>query len=132
VVRRLEILILDDEPLVGRRLKPILGKEGYNVEVFVEPKAALARVDEKKFDIIVTDIRMAGLDGLQVLENVKAKSPETKVIMITGYATVEVAREAVSKGAFDFITKPFRIGTIREAIMKAAQAFENERAGGKF
>ena len=131
-MRRFEILILDDEPLVGRRLKPILEKEGYKVEAFVEPKDAMARVQEKKFDIIVTDIRMVGLDGLQVLENVKAKSPETKVIMITGYATVEVAREAVSKGAFDFITKPFRIGTIRKAIMKAAQAFEDEGAGGKF
>ncbi|MGA2937988.1 MAG: response regulator [Syntrophobacteraceae bacterium] len=130
--RRLEILILDDEPLVGWRLKPILQKEGYHVEIFVEPKEALARMQEKKFDIVVTDIHMAELNGLQVLENVKAKSPETKVIMITGYATLETAQEAVTKGAFDFIAKPFRIGTIRDVIMKAAQALENERVGGKF
>ncbi len=129
--RRLEILILDDEPLVGRRLKPILQRD-YHVEIFVDPKKALARMQEKKFDIVVTDIRMQGLDGLQVLENVRAKSPETKVIMITGYATLEAAQEAVTKGAFDFIAKPFRIGTIRDAIIKAAQALENERAGGKF
>jgi DNA-binding NtrC family response regulator len=132
-VKGLEILILDDEPLVGRRLKPILEKEGgYHVEIFVEPKKALARLEEKKFDIVVTDIRMVELDGLEVLENVKAKSPGTKVIMITGYATVEVAREAVTKGAFDFITKPFRVGTIRDAIMKAAKALDDEGAGGKF
>jgi DNA-binding NtrC family response regulator len=130
VWRRLEILILDDEPLVGKRLKPILERE-YHVEIFVEPKKALARMQEKKFDIVVTDISMEELDGLQVLENVRAKSPETKVIMITGYATLDTAREAVTKGAFDFIAKPFRIGTIRDAVMKAAQALENERAGGK-
>jgi DNA-binding NtrC family response regulator len=132
VGRQLEILILDDEPLVGWRLKPILQKEGYHVEIFVKPKEALARMQEKIFDIVVTDIRMEELDGLQVLENVRAKSPETKVIMITGYATIEASREAVTKGAFNFIAKPFRIGTIRDAIMKAAQALENERAGGKF
>ena len=128
---RLEILILDDEPLVGLRLKPVLERE-YHVEIFVEPKEALARMQEKKFDIVVTDIRMEELDGLQVLENVRATSPETKVIMITGYATLDAAREAVAKGAFGFIAKPFKIGTIRDAIIKAARALENERAGGKF
>ncbi|SPF36959.1 Response regulator receiver domain protein [Syntrophobacter sp. SbD1] len=129
--RRLEILILDDEPLVGQRLKPALEKEHYNVEIFVEPKGALARMREKKFDIVVTDIRMEELDGLQVLENVRANSPETKVIMITGYASIETAREAVTKGAFDFIAKPFRIGTIRDVIMKAARALEDELAGSE-
>ena len=129
--RRLELLILDDEPLVGRRLKPILDRE-HHVEIFVEPKEALARLQEKKFDIVVTDITMGELDGLQVLEQVKAKSPETKVIMITGYATLQAAKESMAKGAFDFIAKPFRIGTIRDVIMKAAKALENERAGGKF
>ncbi len=124
---RLEILILDDEPLVGLRLKPVLERD-HHVEIFVEPKAALARMQEKKFDIVVTDIRMEELDGLQVLENVRATSPETKVIMITGYATLDTAREAVAKGAFGFIAKPFKIGTIRDAIIKAARALENERA----
>jgi DNA-binding NtrC family response regulator len=126
VERALEILILDDEPLVGKRLKPILEREGYQVEIFIEPGKALSRIQEKRFDIVVTDIRMEGLDGLQVLERVKAGTPETKVIMITGYATLETAREAMTKGAFDFITKPFRVGTIRDKIMKAAKAFENE------
>ncbi len=129
--KRLEILILDDEPLVGQRLKPILERD-YHVEIFVAPKEALARMQEKKFDIVVTDIRMEDLDGLQILENVKVGSPDTKVIMITGYASIEAAREAVTRGAFDFIAKPFRIGTIRDIIMKAAQALEHERAGGKF
>ena len=126
-----ELLILDDEPLVGRRLKPLLEKDGYSVEIFQEPKMALARLNEKEFDIVVTDIRMGEVDGLQVLEDVRSRSPETKVIIITGYATVEVAREAVAKGAFDFITKPFKVGTIRDVITKAAKAFQKENASGK-
>lgn len=128
---RLEILILDDEPLVGQRLKPNLEKEGHRVEIYVDPKEAIARLEEKEFDILVTDIRMKELDGMQILERVRAKSPRTKVIMITGYATLEVARESVTKGAFDFIAKPFRIGTIRDTIMKAAQVLKNERADGR-
>jgi DNA-binding NtrC family response regulator len=122
-----ELLILDDEPLVGQRLKPALTKEGYRVEVYTNPKEAVARLEEKNFDIVVTDIRMEELDGLQVLETVLQRSPATKVIMITGYATLEMARESLDKGAFDFIAKPFRIGKMRETILKAARALETGR-----
>ena len=122
----IEILILDDEPMVGQRLKPALVKEGYRVEVYTVPKEAVARLEEKIFDIVVTDIRMEGLDGLQVLERVRQRSPRTKVIMITGYATLEMAHESLNKGAFDFIAKPFRIGKIRETILKAAQTLGKE------
>jgi DNA-binding NtrC family response regulator len=121
-----ELLILDDEPLVGQRLKPALIKEGYRVEIYTEPKEAVARLEDKNFDIVVTDIRMEELDGLQVLESVLQKSPATKVIMITGYATLDMAHESLAKGAFDFIAKPFRIGKIREVILKAAQTLEKE------
>lgn len=124
----LDILILDDEPIVGRRLQPALERDGHRVEVFVEPQKAVRRLGEKTFDIVVTDIRMDELDGIQVLESVAARSPETKVIMITGYATLELARESLTKGAFEFIAKPFRLGEIRGTILKAAQALERERA----
>ncbi len=121
-----ELLIIDDEPLVGQRLKPALTKEGYRVEIYTDPKEAIARLGEKSFDIVVTDIRMEEMDGLQVLEGVLQKSPATKVIMITGYATLDMAHESLAKGAFDFIAKPFRIGRIREVILKAAQTLEKE------
>ncbi len=122
----LEILILDDEPTVGERLKPALEEDGYRVEVFVDPKEALRRLEAKSFDIVVTDVRMKDVDGIQVLERVRAKSDRTKVLMITGYATVELAREALSKGVFDFIAKPFKIRDIREMVSRAAEAL---RAG---
>jgi len=118
----LEVLLLDDEPIVGKRLKPALAKIGCNVEVFEDPKKALERIDQKEFDIVVTDIRMDDVDGLQVLEHVRQSSERTKVIMITGYAMMAVAREAMEKGAFDFISKPFKPDDLRKVIAKAAEA----------
>jgi DNA-binding NtrC family response regulator len=77
------LLLLDDEPIVGKRLKPALTKIGCHVESFQDPLLALERIDETEFDIVVTDIRMDDADGLQVLEHAVAKSSRTKVIMIT-------------------------------------------------
>ena len=126
MVNPCDILILDDEPIVGERLKPALEKEGHRVEVFVDPTRALQRLEGKEFDIVVTDIRMDEMDGIQVLEMVASKSKQTKVIMITGYATLEVARESLAKGAFDFIAKPFKLKEIREAIRKAVETIQTE------
>ncbi len=119
---RLQVLVLDDEPIVGKRLQPALAKVGCDVEVFDAPRPALERIGEKRFDVVVTDIRMEEIDGIEVLEKVLARWPETRVIMITGYATVEVAREAMAKGAFDFIAKPFKPQELRDVIAKAAEA----------
>ena len=119
---QLEVLLLDDEPIVGKRLKPALAKIGCNVEVFEVPAEALKRIDQKDFDVVVTDLRMDEIDGIQVLEHVTRKSPRTKVIMITGYAMMALAREAMEKGAFDFIAKPFKPDDLRRVIAKAAKA----------
>jgi DNA-binding NtrC family response regulator len=119
---RLQVLVLDDEPIVGKRLQPALAKVGCDVEVFDAPGEALRRIGEKEFHVVVTDIRMEEIDGLEILERVLERYPKTKVIMITGYATVEVAREAMAKGAFDFIAKPFKPQELRDVIAKAARA----------
>jgi DNA-binding NtrC family response regulator len=119
---KLQILILDDEPIVGKRLGSALTKMGTEVEVYEDPHKVLERIQEKTFDIVVTDIRMEDIDGIEILERVKSRSDHTKVIMITGYATVEVAREALGKGAFDFIAKPFKPNDLREIIFRAAEA----------
>jgi DNA-binding NtrC family response regulator len=122
MTERLEVLLLDDEPIVGKRLKPALEKLDCSVEVFENPRLALERIAQKNFDIVVTDIRMDEVDGIQVLEEVLAKSKRTKVIMITGYAMMSVAREAMEKGAFDFISKPFSPDDLRRVITKAAES----------
>ena len=122
MAQRLEVLLLDDEPIVGKRLKPALSKLDCEVEVFDNPRLALQRLAEKDFDIVVTDIRMDEVDGIHVLEETLKKSPRTKVIMITGYAMMSVAREAMGKGAFDFISKPFSPDDLRKVIVRAAES----------
>lgn len=122
MVEKLDVLILDDEPIVGKRLKPALAKIGCEVQTFTDPKQALECMATKTFDIVVTDIRMDEIDGMEVLERVLEQSPQTKVIMITGYAMMDLAREAMAKGAFDFISKPFKPDDLRQVIAKAATA----------
>ncbi|RJO73125.1 MAG: response regulator [Myxococcales bacterium] len=119
--RKIRIMLVDDEAIVGKRLKPSLEKNGYEVEVFGDGRDAIERISQEAFDIVVTDVRMDDVDGIQVLEHVQAKSPRTKVIIITGYATVEIAREALIKGAFDFIAKPFKPSDLRVVIEKATR-----------
>lgn len=119
--KKLRIMVIDDENIVGKRLKPALEKAGDIVETFEDARKALERFNEDPFDIVVTDIRMDEIDGIEVLEHVLAQSDATKVIIITGYATVEVAREALAKGAFDFIAKPFKPSDLRAVIEKAAK-----------
>lgn len=122
--RNLRIMVIDDENIVGKRLKPALEKNGDIVETFTDAKKALERFGEQEFDIVVSDIRMDDIDGLEVLEQVLARSDKTKVIIITGYATVEVAQEALVKGAFDFIAKPFKPNDLRTIIDKAANELD--------
>ena len=124
---KLNIMVIDDEEIVGKRLKPALEKQGDTVESFVNSKNALLRLAEKHFDIVITDIRMDEIDGLEVLDFIKSNSINTKVIMITGYATVEVAREALAKGAFDFIAKPFKPDDLRVIITKASKQLDAEK-----
>jgi len=117
---KLEVLLLDDEPIVGQRLKSGLEKLGCGVEVFEDSVKALSRVREKTFDIIITDVMMAEVNGIEILEAAKKGNPRSKVIVITGFATVSLAREAMEKGAFDMIAKPFKPSDLRSLVVKAA------------
>jgi DNA-binding NtrC family response regulator len=114
-------MIIDDEEIVCKRLKPAIEKMGCEVEAFQDPVAALKRIEEQPFDVIVTDVRMDEIDGIQVLERARSTSAETRVIVITGYAMMALAREAMQKGAFDFVSKPFKPNDIRAVIMRAAE-----------
>jgi DNA-binding NtrC family response regulator len=120
--RTLHVLLIDDEPIVGKRLVPALAKNGYEVEFCDNGRAALERIEAQTFDIVVTDVRMDDVDGVQILERLQARSPRTQVIIITGYATIELAREALTKGAYAFIAKPFEPNELRQVIAKAAES----------
>jgi DNA-binding NtrC family response regulator len=111
-----EILILDDEPIVGDRLKPALEKCGYLVDTLTDSQAAIDRLAGKRYDVLITDLKMSGPSGLDVLRFVKEQSPGTRVIVITGYATADQAKESMKGGAVDFIAKPFRISQLTELV----------------
>jgi DNA-binding NtrC family response regulator len=115
---RAKILILDDEPIVGDRLKPALEKCGYEVETQTDSQAAIDQLAQTRYDVLITDLKMAGPSGLDVLRFVKEQTPSTRVIVITGYATAEQAKESMKGGAVDFIAKPFRISQLRELIAR--------------
>ena len=122
--KKLDICIIDDEVVVCKRLQQALTKDKHTVETFVDSSSAIDRINERNFDIVVTDIRMDDIDGMEVLDHIIKKGDKTKVIMITGYATIEIAREAQAKGAFDFISKPFKPQDLREVIERAAQELD--------
>ena len=124
--RRTQILILDDEPIVCKRLHPALEKAGYEVETFTNSSEAMERVKAKEFDIVITDLKMEGVDGMTFLTAVKERSPATEVIVITGFATMETAKESYQKGVFDFVAKPFKLGEIQDVVKKAE---EKKRVG---
>jgi len=123
---RCNILVLDDEPIVCDRLKALLEKDGHHLKVFTDPIQALHCLEDKTIDIVISDIRMKSMDGIQVMNRVSEISKRIQVILITGYATMELARESMAKGAFDFIAKPFKSREIRETIQKAAEALHQK------
>jgi DNA-binding NtrC family response regulator len=114
------VMVLDDEPIVGERLKPVLEKKGFQVETFTESQKALERLEEKKFDVLVTDLKMSGPDGLEVLRYLKDHHLDTRTIVITGYATIERAREAQYLNA-KFVTKPFKLEHMVKLVAEAAK-----------
>ncbi|WP_028580314.1 response regulator [Desulfogranum japonicum] len=118
---QLRILVLDDEPIVTKRLKPILMQKGYYVETFVKSSEALERFRTHPFDLVITDLKMEGIDGMEFLSEVKDMKPETEVIVITGFATMETAKESFRKGVLDFLAKPFTFGELLAAVAKAEE-----------
>ena len=115
-----KILIVDDETPIRRTLRDILEFEGYEIEEAVDGLECIAKVQKEKFDVIITDIKMPKMDGIEALERLQILSPETPVIMVSGHGTIDTAVEAVKKGAFDFISKPPDLNrmliTVRNAL----------------
>lgn len=101
-----EILIVDDEKVIRDTLRDILEYEGYKIEEAEDGISAIDKIKKKKYDVILCDIKMPKMDGLEVLEAANSINPDVPVIMVSGHATVDIAVEATQKGAFAFITKP--------------------------
>ena len=115
------ILVVDDEPIVLNGCEATLTKTGYEVETALNAEEALEKIETGRYDTIVTDLKLPGLSGMQLLKIVKDREPETDIIMITGYATVQTAVEAMRLGAFDYISKPFTPDELRSVVGRAIE-----------
>ncbi|GAB6063983.1 sigma-54-dependent transcriptional regulator [Deferrisoma palaeochoriense] len=118
------ILVVDDEPIVRRSLRKVFRGPAYEVEVAASGAEALQRVQEVPFDVVLTDLKMPGMSGLEVLKAIRILQPRARVIVITGYATVETAVEAMKEGALDYLAKPFTPEAIREKVRAALESPE--------
>jgi len=116
-----KIMVIDDEKIVGDMAKLSLEQEGYVVETFLNAEPALKRLQEEKFDVVVTDYKMKGIDGMEVLKNVKALYPGTQVIMITAFANLDAAIEALRRDVHDFFPKPVKIKELKASIKRALE-----------
>ena len=118
---QIRILIVDDERIAVKNLEHILKKEGYSVAGTGSGSNALKLLEERQFDVVLTDLRMEKVDGLQILKKCRELQPDAEVIMITGYATLESAVEAMKKGAFHYIAKPFKLDLVRNIVKEASE-----------
>ena len=118
------ILIVDDEPGIRQSLKGVFGDEGFTTDAVASGEDCLKKIDEASYDLIFLDIWLPGIDGLETLRRLREKSPETRVIMISGHATIATAVSATKLGAYDFIEKPL---SLEHTLLTARNALSHRR-----
>ncbi|MBI5204062.1 MAG: sigma-54-dependent Fis family transcriptional regulator [Nitrospirae bacterium] len=119
--QKAKILIVDDEQIALRNLEHVMQKEGYTVVGTHRGPNALKLIEENWFDVVLTDLKMEKVDGMQILKKCKDLYPDTEVIMITGYASIQSAINAIKKGAYDYISKPFKLDEVRKVVKEAIE-----------
>ena len=116
---KVKLLIIDDERVALRNLEHIMKKEGYDVVGTQSGANALKLLEEQPFDVVLTDLRMGKVDGMEILRRCREIHPDTEVVMITGFATLESGIEAMKHGAFYYIAKPFKLDAVRKVVQEA-------------
>jgi len=122
-----KILVVDDEKVALKNLEHIMKKEGYEVVGTQSGQNALKLLREQSFDLVLTDLRMEKVDGIQILQKCRELCPDTEVIMITGFATLESAVETMKHGAFYYIAKPFKLDEVRKVVKEALEKVRLKR-----
>jgi DNA-binding NtrC family response regulator len=113
------ILVVDDEDIVRTSCSRTLSPEGYEVRLAKNGVEGLKMASEERFDLVLTDLKMPDMDGIEVLRIIREKWPETAVIIVTGYQTVDTAVKAIKLGAYDYIEKPFTPDALISAVAEA-------------
>ena len=128
---KLQVLVIDDDAVVGRSFDRVLSDKGYEVSTALSGEEALETLENSKFDVVFTDIKMPGMDGLEVTERIKARCPWTPVVVITGYGTEDNEVKASVLGASGFVRKPLTPEMIENITLKAVHDTEsaNDAAG---
>ncbi|MEJ5376401.1 MAG: endopeptidase La [bacterium] len=121
------LLVVDDEEIARENMRHVLSKEGYEVATASNGIQALDMLRQKAFDLVLTDLKMERVDGLELLGRIKELHPETSVILITGYATVDTAVRAMKTGACDYLAKPFQLEELRAAVTRSLDKKVQER-----
>jgi len=128
------LLIVDDEPLIRQSLYEIFRIEGYQADMAQSGEEALEKIEANKFDIILTDLKLPQMSGIDLLVKSKELSPETEVILITGYGTIESAVDAMKRGAYEYITKPINDDEVKlliDTIIEKKEIIEENRTINK-
>jgi len=120
-MKPVQILIVEDDRKMRLALREIMTNEGYVVDTVETGEAALGRADGNGYDLVITDLKLPGIDGMDVLRAIRKSRPETSVVIITAYATVDTAVEAMREGAEDYISKPFNLDEIRLIVRKVLE-----------
>jgi DNA-binding response OmpR family regulator len=118
-MKETHILVMEDDASISAALDMILTEAGYDVDVAETGEAALELFEQKGFDLIIADLKLPGINGMEVIKQIKEKKPEMEVIVITGVGTQPIAEEAMTLGAHDFLPKPFTDDQIKTAINEA-------------
>jgi len=116
---KLQVLVIDDDAVVGRSFDRVLSEKGYEVSTALSGEEALDTIENTEFDVVFTDIKMPGMDGLEVTERIKARCPWTPVVVITGYGTAENEARASVLGVSGFVNKPLTPEIIESVTLKA-------------
>jgi len=115
------ILVVDDDMSVRTTFSSVLRQEGYRVTAVKNGYEAIKAIDEESFDLALVDLGMPGMDGIEVLEKIKTRRPQTRVIIFTGYGSITTAVEAMRKGATDYLNKPFSPEELKAGVKKALE-----------
>lgn len=124
-----KILVVDDEITVCKSIRQAIVSDEYEIDLALSGEEALKKDEEKKYDLIITDLMMPGISGLDLLKNLKDRKSNAKVIMVTGYPTIKTAVQSVKMGAFDYLPKPFTPVDLRSLVSRAFKAAAIEEKG---
>ncbi len=128
----IKILFVDDEPKICQLIKELFKQEGYQIDTSLSGIEALEMMKEYNYQMLITDLKMPGIDGLELIRRAKREQPEISTIMVTGYATIETVVQSLKHGVDDYITKPFNIFEMKKAVKRSLYSHQITKENKQF